>query len=238
MENEAPRLKVAEMTPEMRRDYNREKKRISRQKAKQERLASQIPVALDYELPQSQKDQLAENARQITATIAAELPDKLSFEDEIVVEMMSDVMVAHDRKWTKEVHSPSGVLYGNFFPDAAASEIIQHVHRYPRLLESPTFKDLYQRFLALVRKLSRSEWFDPEFTKDIEAELSGTYTLPPKPEIPIAPEPAPVPALPQPPMPSDREILERGRIRLLEQIQAQVDNPQLSPEARNFLYGH
>src|ERR1700728_617346 len=165
----APRKSLKQMSPQERTEYQKLAKRKSRQKAKQERLASQIPAALDYELPQSQKDQLAENARQITVTIAAELPDKLSFEDEIVVEMMSDVMVAHERKWTKQVHSPSGFLYGNYHPDAAASEVIEHVHRFPNLLDSHTFSDLYQRFLTLVRKLSRNEWFDPNFAEEIEA---------------------------------------------------------------------
>jgi hypothetical protein len=238
MENIQPRKKLSEMTPSERAEYQKLAKRKSRQKAKQEHLASQIPVALDYELPQSQKDQLAENARRITATIAAELPDKLSFEDEIVIEMMSDVIHGHEWKFTKAVHSPSGVLYGNYHPDAAASEIIQHVHRFPNLLDSQSFKDLYQRFLTLVRKLSRNEWFDPSFAKEIESEIDGTYKLRPKVEIPTPPEPAPVPALPQPPMPTDKEILERGRIRLWEQIQDQIHNPMLSPEARNVLYGN
>ena len=225
-------IKVADMTPEQKREYQRLAKRRSREKAKQKQLASQIPVALDYEPPQSQKDELAEHSRQIAATIAAELPTSLSFQGECVIEMASTILFAHERGWTKQVSSPYGVLYGSFYPDAAGAELIEHFHRFPNLAESQTFKDLYQRFLTLIHRLSRNEWFDPNFAKDIEAEINGTYTLRPKLAIP-QPTPEPAPAPPQPRLPTDQEILEQGRIRLLEQLQ-----PHLPPEARNYLNGN
>jgi hypothetical protein len=217
-------------TPE-RRQYDRTAKQRSRSKAKQERLASQTPIASEYELPRSQKDQLAEHFRQIIARIAAELPHKLTFADECMIQMMADVVLAEERKWTRKVSSPNGMLYGSVFPDAAASDLIQHVHRFPNLLESVSFCDLYQTFLKLVHKLSRNDWFDQDFAKDIEAEINGTYSLPPEPQIPKAPEPAL--AIPEPPkLPTDQQVLAEGRARLLESLQG-----QLSPDARQYLYG-
>ena len=220
------RRKIAEMTVEERREYNLQAKRKSREKEKLERQASQIPVASDYELPQLQKDQLGARSQERIATIAGELTHKLSAEDERMIHMMSDVLVAHERKWTKQVQS--GVLYGNFHPDGAASEIIQHIHRNPSLQQSQKFNESYEQFLKLVRKLSQNEWFDQHFALEIEAELNGTYVL----TISVQPEPAPNSPAPEPRrFPTDQQVLAESRLRLLESL------GQLDPTARQYLYG-
>jgi hypothetical protein len=224
---EQTKKKLAEMTPEERRAYNAQSKKKSRDKAKQERLAAMVPPYAEYQLPDTQRDQLAEHSRQMIETIAAELSQELTFEDQRMVEMMADVILSHERNWTKEVHSPYGLLYGRYFPDGV--DVIPHIHRFPNLLESPTLTALYRQFLKVVRKLSRNSWFDPQFAQEIQAEINGTYELPPTPNIPKVP----TPAEPQPGVLSFAQILEEGRVRLLERLQ---DN--LPPEAQRYLNGN
>ena len=166
---------------EAKRKYAREAKQRSRERQKQERLALQIPAAFEYQLPRTKLDQLSENSRQITATIAAEIT--LTTEDERMVSMMADVLLGYEKQWTQQVHSPHAVLYAGHFSDAAASEVIEHVHRFPASLESQTFADLYQKFLKTACKLSRNTtWFDLNFAREIESEINGTYALPPAPK--------------------------------------------------------
>jgi hypothetical protein len=224
---ESPRKKLAEMSLAERREYNRFRKQISRDKEKQERLAAMVPAYADFRLPDTQREQLAEHSRQMIDQIATEL-SQLTFEDQRMIEMMADVLLGHEKDWMHEVHSPYGLLYGRYFADGAASEIIEHIHRFPGLLASQSFVDLYQQFLKIVRKLSRNTtWFDPNFAKQIESELDGTYELPSAQQIPKAPEPTE----PEPPVLNFDEIVEQGRVQLLDRL-------GLSPEAQRYLNGN
>jgi hypothetical protein len=230
---EPPRKKLAEMTPEERRAYNAQSKRKSRDKEKQERLAAMVPAYADFRLPDTQREQLTENARQMIDQIATEL-SQLTFEDRRVIEMASDVLLSHEKAWAKEVHSPYGLLYGRYFVDGAASEIIEHIHRFPNLLESPTLTALYQKFLKTVRKLSRNSWFDPNFAKQIESEFDGTYELPGAPDIPKVPTPAePQPGVLNFAAKQIESVSELSRARLLDRLKE-----NLSPEQQHYLDGN
>jgi hypothetical protein len=122
-------------------------------------------------------------------------------------------------------------LYGRYLPDSAASELIHHVHIFPDLLASQSFADLYQKFLKIVRKLSRNTtWFDHKCAEEIESEINGTYTLPPAPDIPkAAPEPTP----PESPIPSFTQIVAESQNRMIYRLRE-----HLSPEAQKYLSGN
>jgi len=66
----------------------------------------------------------------------------------------------------------------------------------------------------------------------VKAEIGGTYVVPPLPELPEA-EPKTIQEAPS--VPSDAEILERGRMQLSNQLS--VQDPNLSPDARRYLDG-
>src|SRR6267378_4187660 len=225
-----------EMTPEQqeqKRQYDREAKQRSRAKEKAERLRSMVPLARNYKIPEEQQKKLSQHSRDITKAVQADLNlEKLPGTDEYIVGAVACVLFGLEHQFTQIVHDPCGMLVGGWFPDAAASEAIEHVHRFPSLLQSTTFADLYSKFLQAVVKWSKKneQCSTPEFIQEVQAEIAGEYVLPQLLELPKA-EPKPE----APPVPSDAETLKRGRIQLLNQLS--VQDPNLSPDARRYLDG-
>jgi hypothetical protein len=200
------------------REYDRLAKQKSRAKAKLERERLAIPNAHDYVLPDQHKKRLEEYSQELQKAIAADLGVKeLAEPDEYIVAAVVCVSFGLENSICQVVYDPEGVLVGGWFPDAAASEAIEHVHRFPLLLSSTVFADLYNRFLKAVLNWSKKneQYSTREFIRDLTAELAGTYVLPPRPEIPKA-EPNKIPIAPTV---SDEEILEQGRLRLLAHLQ-------------------
>jgi hypothetical protein len=211
-------MKLSEMSPEQRRVYNRNAKRQQRTKEEAERMRSMIPLARDYKLPESQQTKLDQYSRDVAKTIAADLGlEELPGPDMYIVDAVACTLFGLENNISQIVNEPSGIVVGGWFPDAAASEAIEHVHRVPRLLQSAVFADLYSRFLqAVVKWAKRSEQYaTPEFIQELKREIAGTYVLPPLSEP--KPEPQKMPAAPS--VPSDAETLEQGRIKLLDQLQ-------------------
>src|SRR6267378_8711670 len=233
-------MKMSDMNPEQReakRNYDRSAKQRSRAKARDAAQALMIPLARDYVMPEQQQSELSQYSRDITKAVQAELNlEKLPGTDEYIVDAVACVLFGLEHQFTQIVHAPFGMVVGGWFPDAAASEAIEHVHRFPSLLQSTTFTDLYSKFLQAVVKWSKKHehYSTPEFIQEVQAELAGTYVLPPLPEL-QKPEPTPEASV----IPSDAEMLEQGRIRLLNQLQPQIhiQDPNLSPDARRYLDG-
>ena len=67
-----------------------------------------------------------------------------------------------------------GMLVGGWFPDATASEAIKHVNRFPSLLRSSTFVDLYWKLLHAVVKWSKDniQYTSPELIQEVEVEVA------------------------------------------------------------------
>jgi len=233
-------MKLSEMTSEQqeeKRKYDREAKQHQRAKEKTERMLRIIPNARDYRMPEEQQNKLGQHTHIVTKTVAAELGvEKLSDPDQYIAAGVASVVFGLENQVTQIVYQPNGMLVGGWFPDAAASEAIEHVHRFPSLLQSRAFADLYSKFLQAVVKWSKKHehYSTPEFIQEVQAELAGTYVLPPLPEL-QKPEPMPEASV----IPSDAEMLEQGRIRLLNQLQPQIhiQDPNLSPDARRYLDG-
>src|SRR6266403_26740 len=144
-------MKLNDMTPEQqeqKRQYDREAKQRSRAKEKAERLRSMVPLARDYVMPEQQQSELSQYSQDITKAVQADLNlEKLSGTDEYIVDAVACVLFGLENNFTQIVYEPFGMLVGGWFPDAAASEAIEHVHRFPSLLQSTPFTDLYSKFL-------------------------------------------------------------------------------------------
>jgi hypothetical protein len=188
-------MKIADLSPEEQqrvRECNNERKRRQRNKEKAERLARQIPDAADYELPEVQQRALSEHSNSILKSIRAEVD--VTEQDIYVIDCIARVSLGLENNYAKKVNEPFGVLIGGYFPDAAWSTAIEHVHRFPSLLQSATFADLYHKFLAQVTKWNNQThgaYSAPEFVADLKSEIAGTYVLPtstlPEPHKPPAP---------------------------------------------------
>jgi len=182
----AQRKKLKDMSEPERKQYNRERKAASRERACMTK--TQNIRAEEYTPPDTWTNALNEFVCETDRTIRAEL-GSISVRDEYIVALLAECSMGLDKGYTMTVNEPYGVKAGHYIVDAAASELIGYTHRFPKILESHTFANLYQNFLKTVHKLSRNSWFDPKFAQEIQAELDGTYTLPPAPQIPRAPEP-------------------------------------------------
>lgn len=156
------------MNTEEQRRKNRDRQQRFRDKKK-----SPIPDAWDYEMPRAQLEQLNAYSKSVLAQITAEL-GKLGKNDDYIVRGAACTVLALENKWTQAVQNPEGILAGNFFPDAIASEAIQHL-RNSRLLESPAFTELYKRFLQAVATFCDNtdvRFIDPGFASEIKAEIT------------------------------------------------------------------
>jgi hypothetical protein len=214
-------MTLSEMTPEEReakRKYDREAKQRSRAKEKLERERLSIPNAHDYVIPDQQQKKLTEHSQELQKAIAADLGVKeLAEPDEYIVTAVACVSFGLEHSISQIVYDPEGMLVGGWFPDAAASEAIEHVHRFPHLLQSVVFADVYSKFLKAVLNWSKKNemYSTREFIRDLTAELAGTFVLPVRPELP---NPEPIKIQEAPPV-SYEQILEQGRLRLLAQLQ-------------------
>ena len=228
---------MSEMNEQQREEkmkYDREAKQRSRAKQKDERLRSMVPLARNYKIPEEQQKKLSQRSRTVAKIVAADLGlEKLSGPDGYIVDAVACVLFGLENNFTQIVYQPNGMLVGGWFPDAAASEAIEHVHRHPSLLQSTTFADLYRKFLDAVVKWSKKneQCSTPEFIQEVQAEIAGEYVLPRLPE----PKPEPNKIQEAPSVPCDVEILERGRMQLLNQLS--VQDPNLPPDARQYLDG-
>jgi hypothetical protein len=221
-------------TPE-RREYNRLKKVASRSKAKQGRLATEIPTASEWmeQFPvqhHALHTELNQYVNEFAESVLSELQINSSHSIAACLDQVARPLLGLQRGWLREVQAPAGELVsGMYFPEALGESIVHDTHRY-HLEQSPTYSATYRELLRILDTKFGHE--NTEHARSIRQELSGEYVL----AIPVDPQPAPepTPAVAEPRLLSDAEILERGRMQLLDQIQ----NPLLSPEARNFLYGH
>ena len=230
---------MSEQQREEKRKYDREAKQRSRAKQKDERMRSMVPLARNYKIPEEQQKKLSQYSQDITKAVQADLNlEKLSGTDEYIVDAVACVLFGLENNFTQIVYEPFGMLVGGWFPDAAASEAIEHVHRFPSLLQSRAFADLYSKFLQAVVKWSKKHehYSTPEFIQEVQAEIGGTYVLRPLPEL-LKAEPNKIQEAPS--VPSDAEMLEQGRIRLLNQLQTRfrIQDPNVSPDARRYLDG-
>ena len=236
MENTQPRKKLSEMTPEERTEYQRLAKRRSRERQRQRTVtptADEWAEQFSKQHPALQTE-LDQYANEFAKSVLCELQIKSSYAIDACLDQVARTSLGLKRNWVRDVQAPNGeMVAGMYFADSLGETIVRDAHMYG-LEQSPTFSAGYRELLRIL-----DEKYGYEQTKDahaIKAELNGSFVL----VIPVKPEPAPAPsapALPQPPMPTDREILERGRVRLLEQIQDQIQYPSLSPEAQRFLSG-
>lgn len=181
--------KLADMSPQelaAHRPDGRTRQAIRREKI---RLGKIIPSAYHFEMPEEQVKALREYVESISETIKAE-GSVLDPYDEFILRNLCRVLHGFDKEWIQKVTDPDGVLIGGCFPDAVASEVIQHFHREGQLTKSETFLELYKKFIHRVGQYYRHAPATDDYIRNIKAEIAGTYRLPePKPEK--KPEPKP-----------------------------------------------
>jgi hypothetical protein len=217
------------------REYDRKAKREQRSRERAKAVAAIVPKANKYILPEAQRMKLEKQLAQVMSAIQNELKE-LTPQDVFIIEQVSDVVVGIEQGFSQAVHEPEGILIGGHFPDAVASEAIEHTHRFPQVFESKAFSDLYRKFISAVAKWSKknSQFVAPEFASDICRELDGSYKLPEK----IKPAP-PLPE-PQAPQPS----IEQMGTKLSEQLAGDYSqfigsgHSDMAPEARKYLDGN
>jgi hypothetical protein len=210
---------IKDMNHEELKAYNNEKKRRQRDRENSERVVDFD----DYEMPDTHQKQLSDHTNSVVNQIQSETEP--TDRDRWIIDMVTRVLFGLENNMTKKVVDPSGMLIGGVFPDAAWVETIHHVHRFPGILKSTTFADLYQKFLADMLKWNRTHgaYTSPEFVGILEQEVAGTYSLPGVPEPHQPPLPVAVPET----TPSDREIRNQGAIQLL--------NLGIPQDARRYL---
>jgi hypothetical protein len=144
-------------------------------------------------MPEAKQKLLDQHSSEILKTVQAELPDhKFATEDKYVVELWR-MFCSGWRTTSSKVINPHGMLVGGHYPDAVASTATEHVHRFPSLLGSATFKTMYDKLLPAVKAWDGKfdhRYSSPELMADIRAELDGTYVL----KTPAAPVPAAPPS--------------------------------------------
>ncbi len=245
-------MKLKDMTPEQRREYNRDQKRKSRANTQQAQEAKKLR---DQQNVLENRGVELEELDKIRQQIALELgltekaDSGLGFQflptewDEPVWLMMEVLNGIKNHRRTYDLHNH----YMNKddddlmpFPDSAASTLIEfaHTHDLP-----PSLEGLFVRLLTLVvphfEKNPGS--FEEAWVIEAKQELTNrragikiriepNQKQEPKPELRKIQE--------VPSVPSDAEILEQGRLRLLNQLQAnRVQDPNLSRDARRYLDG-
>ena len=187
-------MKLKEMTPEQRREYNRVQKQQQRDREREEAAAKRIRNANDFEMPDQKQKSLDQHSSEILKTVQAELPDhKFATEDKYVVEAVAHVLSGLENNIIQKVVNPHGMLVGGHYPDAVASTAIAHVHRFPSLLDSATFKAMYDKLLPAVKAWDAKfnhAYSSHDLMGDIRSELDGTYVL----KTPAVPVPATPPS--------------------------------------------
>jgi hypothetical protein len=187
-------MKLKEMTPEQRREYNRVQKQQQRDREREEVAAKRIPNANDFNMPDQKQRLLDQHSSEIVKTVRAELSDqKFKAQDEYVIEATAHVLSGLENNIIQKVVNPPGMLVGGHYPDAVASTAIAHVHRFPSLLDSATFKAMYDKLLPAVKAWDAKfnhAYSSHELMADIRAELDGSYVL----KTPAAPVPAAPPS--------------------------------------------
>src|SRR6266567_1578492 len=218
------------------RKYNREQKQKSREKQKVELRAKSLADADDWSwdwaknFPQ-QNAELTIYTREFSAKVYEELGRGEFRCDSPENETFAWVTVAlfclrkNSSPWVREVENPDGVLVGGlFYPDALGSDLVANTHRFG-LETSSTYSAVYRELLRILDKKFGHE--ETEHAHDVKIELEGEYVLKlPEPISQPKPEPIKTPEVPS--IPSALEILERGRIQLLNQLHPQsVLDPNL-----------
>jgi hypothetical protein len=221
-----PNLK--QMTPEQFREYKKNAKRDERARASAEREARRIPEASEFRMPLVRQKLLDHCESETLTTIKSELPEnKFTTQDEFVIAAVSNILCGFENQFIQKVVNPHGMLVGGHFPDAVASTTIEHVHRFPKLLDSPTFKNLYDKFLRAVINCDgkyQHAYSTPEFIAEVKDELAGTYTLP---IVKLEPEKAPVRPTPG--------VIKKNDSAAEQQTLQRIRDRHLDPTALRFL---
>jgi hypothetical protein len=179
---------IKDLNPNEKRDYNRfaKKRQRAKEKAASEAKgeALRTPDAWSYQLPLYRQAQLEKLIAETMTKISEETDIQgyaVTELDTFVIDAIVSVKFGFENSiGPKVVTKPDGMFVGGKFPDAAASNAIEHIHRFPNILQSKTFAQMYWTFLELVHKWSRvkknEQYADVDFMRDINAELSRQET--------------------------------------------------------------
>jgi hypothetical protein len=224
---------IAEMSPEE-RDIQREKWRTERaQYREQNRKARHLPTAEEWSEEFSKTPQykeLRQYAEKFSNKVTEEI-GQLTIGEGYAAELVAWTLLSLKKNWVRDVWEPYGEHFagGKYFADAIGSVIVEAAHR--SLDKSPTFTAVYKELLPILDNNFGHD--NTEDSRDIKAEIAGKYVLPVPPQPkPAQQEPKPVEASP---VPTSSEVLERGRVQLLNQLSIYDSN--LSPDARRYLDG-
>ncbi len=210
---------ISEMSPEE-QQIQREKWRTEQaQSREQNRRARHLPTAEEWAEEFSttpQFKELKQYADNFSTKVTEEIGHQLTIGEGYAVELVAWILLSLKKNWVRDVCEPSGDFFvgGLYFADAIGSVIVEAAHR--GLDKSPTFTAVYKELLPILDKKFGHD--NTEDSRDVRLELAGRYVLPvppqPKQPEPVKPQPKPQ----EPPVPTTLEVLERGRVQLLNQL--------------------
>src|SRR5881227_3571598 len=138
-------MKLKEMNEEQRKEYNRVQKQNQRERERQEKLLEYIPTATAYVLPEAQAKALQKYSDEILKTVQSEMAVKVV---PWIVGPIAEILLGFEKNYVRTVQE--GMLIGGHFPDAIGAMAVECVHKIPNLLDSPTFKTMYDKLLRAV----------------------------------------------------------------------------------------
>lgn len=194
---------IREMSATERRQYDKLQKRDQRARQKADQEEKRIKTFGEYKLSQEKQALLDEHAAEVLALVKSEISDyTLTYCDESTVRLIADVMFGFENNIVQKVQGFTPELQeyqmavGGRLPDAVGSLAVEHVHRYPQLLKSETFKELYDKALRSVVKLDGK--FQHAYSNElsmaqIKQAIAGVYQPISETKIahPAVPEPQP-----------------------------------------------
>jgi hypothetical protein len=250
-------MKISEMTPEQKREYNRNQKRRSRANHKAAEYVSTYDEWTwhwDIRFPEEAAE-VREYEKQVGKKVAEELGRISTFEtlgwsrekfaeafplgsgtpEAYALNQVTQTLFGFKKNtsvWVHEVVDPNGIIVsGSYFPDVLGSEIVSAAHGYG-LKTSQTFVSLYEELLQILDTRYGKE--PTEHSRAIKAELAGEYVL----KLPEAkPEPRPEAAKPEPKPTISTPVTEPKIVQQIPSVNWSEFNKHLDEQAGRYLAG-
>ena len=180
---QAASKRVPQQGTDERRAYNRDAKKRSRAKQKQEREAKERLTSREHcDAFFASRDyvRMSEYRKETAKKISEELETDLNAQATEVVDFILSASFGFENKIMRQVTDPPGLMVGSLFPDVIGRHIVAGAHKYG-LERSATFSKVYRDLLrTLDQRFGKQLSKDPiemQAALDIKSELVGEYAM-------------------------------------------------------------